>query len=49
MRLAIQAEFKPTDLATKRRVLADWNILIATDLAKRITDVTSWLVKVECK
>ena len=49
MMMAIQAEFKPTDIATKRRILSEWNLLMATDLAKRITDVTSWLVKVESK
>ena len=49
MMIAIQAEFKPTNIATKRRILSKWNLLMTTDLAKRIIDVTSWLVKVESK
>ena len=49
MMIAIQAEFKPTNIATKRRILSEWNLLMAIDLAKRIIDVTSWLVKVESK
>ena len=44
---AIKAEFKP--MATKRLILSDWNHLMATDLAKGITDVTVWLINVESK
>ena len=45
MMIAMRDQFKPTDIATKRMILKEWNSFISSP--DRGTDIDRWLVNIE--